>query len=58
MMPDLKVVHIPVQSFTEFEVSSREPMQISIAFLGVVPETGDASIGIQIRYAGDKEKEA
>ena len=56
-MSDITVHHIGPQEFIKFELSSREPMEVSIAYLGAVPDTDKVSLGVQIRYAGDTEKE-
>jgi len=53
LMADIQVRHLSPQEFVEFEVSSREPMQIKIAYLGAVPDSDKASLAIQVRYAGD-----
>ena len=54
-MNDIKVTHLSPQEFVEFELSSREPIQVRIAYLGQVPDTDKASFGVQVRYAGDTE---
>ena len=54
-MPDIQVRHLSPQEFVEFEVSSREPMRIRIAYLGQVPDTDRASIGVEVRYEGDND---
>jgi len=51
-MTDIKVHWLSSQEFVEFELSSREPMQVRIAYLGQVPDTDKASIVVQVRYAG------
>ena len=54
-MSDIQVKWLSPQEFVEFELSSREPMQVTIAYLGQVPDTDKASIGVQVRYAGEME---
>ena len=51
-MSDIQVHHLTPQEYVEFELSSREPMQVRIAYLGQVPDTDKASFGVQVRYAG------
>ena len=53
-MGDIQVRHFAPQEFVEFELSSREPMQVRIAYLGQAPD-GRASVAIEVRYAGDRE---
>ena len=55
-MSDITVHHLSPQEYVEFELSSREPMQVQIAYLGQVPDTDKASVAVSIRYAGDMEK--
>jgi hypothetical protein len=54
-MSDIKVHWFSPQEFVEFELSSREPMQVKVAYLGQVPEIDKAAIAIEVRYAGDKD---
>ena len=60
-MSDITVHHLAAQEIIKFELSSREPMEVSIAYLGQVPEMYPnpemASFGVQVRYAGDIEEE-
>jgi hypothetical protein len=56
-MSDITVHHIGPQEFIEFELSSREPMQVTIAYLGPVPDTDKVSIATEIRYAGTLQED-
>jgi len=56
-MSDINVMQLAPQEYVEFELSSREPMQVRIAYLGQSPDDDRASLGIEIRYAGDLEAE-
>jgi hypothetical protein len=56
-MSDIQVRHLSPQEFVEFEVSSREPMQIRVAYLGAVPDTDKVSIATEIRYAGTLQED-
>ena len=54
-MSDIKVHHLSPQEFVEFELNSRDTMRIRVAYLGQVPDTDKASIGIEITYASELE---
>ena len=56
-MSEIKVHHLSPQEFVEFEIGSRDPMRIRVAYLGQVPESDKASIGIEITYASELEVE-
>ena len=49
--------HISPQEFVEFTLSSRETMRVRIAYLGQVPDTDKASLGVEITYATELEAE-
>jgi len=57
-MSDIKVHHLSPQEFVEFELNSRETMRVRVAYLGQVPETGKASLAIEIVYAPELEAES
>ena len=56
-MSEIKVHHLSPQEFVEFEIGSRDPMRIKVAYLGQVPDTDLASIAIEITYAPELEAE-
>ena len=56
-MSEIKVHHLSPQEFVEFELNSRETMRVRVAYLGQVPETDKASMGIEITYATELEAE-
>ena len=56
-MSDIRVEHLSPQEFVEFEVSSRDTVRIRVAYLGQVPDTGKASLGIEVTYAPELEGE-
>ena len=56
-MSDIVVHHLSPQEFVEFELNSRETMRVRIAYLGQVPDTDKASLGVEITYATELEAE-
>ena len=55
-MSDINVMQLSAQEYVEFELESREPMRVRIAYLGQ-SDDDKASLGIEIAYAGDMEAE-
>ena len=51
------VHHLSPQEFVELELNSRETMRVRVAYLGQVPDTDKASLGIEIAYAPELEAE-
>ena len=56
-MSKIVVHNLSPQEFVELEVGSRDPFRIRVAYLGQVPDTDKASLGIEIAYAPELEAE-
>ena len=56
-MSKIVVHHLSPQEFVELELNSRETMRVRVAYLGQVPDTDKASLGIEIAYWDELEAE-
>ena len=56
-MRKIVVHHLSPQEFVELELNSRETMRVRVAYLGQVPDTDKASLGIEVTYWDKLEAE-